>query len=108
MLQHRLPRVVAVALLSCADKLHLHTVVFHLCRPEIAKHAHVRPPSQDLPQFLGYGYAATYHHHVDVVGRAFQKDVAYIAAPDVAIYAQTVGGFWDMVKNVFVELGQAP
>ena len=66
LLHNGLARVVAVALPSGTDKLHLHVPVFHLCRSEIAEHREVGRLAENVLQRCSHTNAASYNHHVDI------------------------------------------
>ena len=66
LLDNGLARVVAVALPTGTDKLHLHIPVFHLCRSEIAEHREVGRLAENVLQRCSHTNAASYNHHVDI------------------------------------------
>ena len=82
---HRLARVVAVTFLAGSHKFHFQPFIFHLRRPEIAEHRNVGLAPQLLLQGIGHLYAAAHHHHVDVAGRAFEEQIAHVAAHHIAL-----------------------
>ncbi len=56
--------------------------------------------AQTLLQGLGQGYAAAHYHHVDVLGRAFEKEVAHVASHHVALQPEAVGSLGNQVEDV--------
>ena len=94
----------AVAFLAGTYKLHFRAAPFHLCRAEVLEHREVCLAAQVLGERFGHGNAAAHHHHVDVVRVAFQEEVAHVAPHEVALHAQFIGRFRDMVEDVLVYL----
>ena len=90
-LHHRLARVVAVAFLARTDELDFLMAVLHLRRTEVAEHRKVGTAAKPGGKRLGHAYAAADNHDVNVVGRALQKQVAYVTAHQVALQPQRVG-----------------
>ena len=86
-----LTRVMTVALLAGTDELHLvfHTFLtkLHLRCTEIPEDREVGLASEHLFQFFCHRDATADNHHVDIVGRPFQKDVPHVSAHDVALQA---------------------
>lgn len=66
-LHYRLARVVAVALLPGAYKLHFHVLILHLGGAEITEYGQPCPLAELLFKRLGNANAAAYNDNVDVV-----------------------------------------
>ena len=47
--------------------------------------------------------SATYHHHIDVIRRALEEDVTYIAPHHIAFYTHAVSHFTYLVENLLVK-----
>ena len=94
--------ITAVTLLTRSHKLHFYLlallVVFHLSGAEILKNREMRLAPQHAFQLLRHHYAATHDHHVDIVGRAFEENVAHIATHHVALHPKTVGRLANLVE----------
>ena len=93
----------AVAFFPRSDELYFIVAVFDLGCSEMAKHRDVRFPSQSLPQGIGYANTAPDDHDVDVIRRTFEKEVAHVAAYDVAFESECIGSFGNTVKNILIE-----
>ena len=102
-LHYRLARVVAVALLPGAYKLHFHVLILHLGGAEITEYGQPCPLAELLFKRLGNANAAAYHHHVDIVRRPFEEQVAHVSAYDVAFEAQRVGHGRYFMEYVFIK-----
>ena len=101
---HRLARIVRIRLLAGSDKFHFPVVVFHLCRPEVLEYGHMCSTAQPFAQGLRHGNAATYHHHINVLGRTLQEDVAYIATYHIAFQPQFIGRSRYLFENVVFKI----
>lgn len=75
---------------------------FDLCRTEVLEHAKVGLAAKLALQFLGHGDAATHDDDIDVVAGTFKKDVAHVAAHDIALHAQSVGHIAYLVEYLLV------
>ena len=96
-------RVVLIAFLTCSHELNLLAIIdFHLCRSEVLENREVGFPAQFLLQFLGHTDTATHHHNVDIVGGAFQKDIAHIAAHHITLHTEAVGHSTDLMEYLLV------
>lgn len=80
-----------ILFLFVTHELHFHSPKLHLRRSKIAEHRQMGLLAQPLLQGLGHFNAATHHHHVDVVGRPFEKKVANIATHNVTFQLQGIG-----------------
>ena len=79
----------------------------NLRRPKILENAQMRLFSEFFLHQFGHTDAAAHHHHVDVFRRAFEEDVAHVAAHHIAFHAELVGTVANQVENLAVEyLGQ--
>ena len=56
-----------------------------------------------LLQRLCHINAAAHHHHINVVGGAFEEYIAYISAHKIALYMHLVGHFAYLMKYLLVE-----
>ena len=96
----------AVALLAGSHELHLILNAFlaelHLRRAEVTEHGEVGLATQHALQLFGHADAAAYHYDVDIVGGAFEEDVADISSYDVALHPEAVGRLTDLVENFLV------
>jgi hypothetical protein len=98
---------------------------FDLCRAKVLEHREMSPATEGAFQLLGQTYTHSdrvlplasrrgglgerliHRHHVDVVTGTLQEDVAHIAAHDIALHPEAVGGITYLVKDFLVEyLGQ--
>ena len=98
-----LSAVVAVTLLACANKLNLLPPIFYLCRTEIAEHRQNSTFSKTLFKPPGYANTAAHYHHINVVRWAFKEQVAHVAAHHIALKAETISGFRNSMKDVFIK-----
>ena len=102
-LHDRLSRVVAVALLASTDKLHLESPRFHLRCAEILEHTQMCLTAEFLLQQLCHFNAASHNHHIDVLRRTLEEDVAHVATHHIALHAEFVGAAANQVENVLIK-----
>ena len=110
------PRIVAITLTSCTNKLHLKRPClpcplgrsnFYLGCAKISEHAKVRLTTKATLQFLCHSNTTAYHDDVNVIGRAFQKNVTYIAAYHIAFNIQMVSNItYHMEYRLVEQFGQ--
>ena len=98
-----LARIVAVALLASPHELHFLPVPVDLSGAEVAEHTHVRPTSHALCHSLSHGDAASDDHHIDVLRRAFQEEIADVAANDIGVHPHFVCHFANEVKDAGIQ-----
>ena len=68
-----------------------------------APSARLRILAQFVLQCCSHLNTAAHHHHIDVVGGTFEKNVTYISAYEIALYAQFVSHLAYAVKYVLVK-----
>ena len=86
-------RVVAVAFTPCTHKFQFLSVPLYLCGAEIAEQGKVSlSPAKAFGNGRCHVNARAHDHHVDVVGGTLEEEVAHVAAHEVALHAQGVGG----------------
>ena len=68
-----------------------------------APSARLRILSQFVLQCCCHLDTASHNHHIYVVGGTFEKNVTYISAYEIALYAQFVSHLAYAVKNVLVK-----
>ena len=90
-LHDRLPAVVAVPLRPCPDELHLRVLILHLCRTKITEDGLMCLLPQNGLQLACHLNTASHDHHVNIIRRTFQEQVAHITAYHIAFKAQFVG-----------------
>lgn len=95
--------VMAIALLAGSHKLHFERSAFHLSCTEIAEHRQMCLAPQHCLKARGHLNAATHHHHIDIVGRPLQKEVAHISAYHIAGQMQRIGCLRYLVKYISIE-----
>ena len=62
----------------------------------------MRLAPQHAFELLSHRDATAHHDHVDIVGRALQKDVTHIATYDVTLHPETVSSLADLVEQFLV------
>ena len=94
----------AIRFATGSYKLHLRTAVLQLRRTEIAENRHMGSTAQPFAQRFGHSNTATYHHHVDILRRAFQEKVAHVAPHHVAGHVEFIGRSRNLLEYVVAEV----
>ena len=97
----------AVTLFPGANEFHFIFDAFltklHLCRAEVLEDGEMSLAPQDPFQFLCQCNATANHHHVNIVGRAFQENIPHIAAYDIALQTQAVCCLTDQSEHRLIQ-----
>ena len=96
--------IVGITFAARPYKFHFVAVPFHLRRAEIGKHADRRLAFEPRRECLCHCNAAAHDNNVDVVGGALEEKVAHVAAHEVALHSQVVGGGRKGVEQRAVDL----
>ncbi len=69
----------------------------YLCRAKIFEHAEVRLLAQPVLQGLGN------NHHIDVVGRPFEENIAHKTTNNITFHAHFIGHIANKMEHLLIE-----
>ena len=96
-------RIVTIALAAGTDELHFGIIKLHLRRTKIFEHGEMRLAPQHTFQFLSHTDATSHHNDIDIIGWTLKKNIAHIAAYDIAFQPKSVCSLADLVEYILVE-----
>ena len=107
-LDNRLAAVALIAFTPRTYELDLLAFPFHLGRTEIAEYRNVCSPAQLLAELSGKGNTGMVdicldHDAVNILGRAFEKQIPDISADYIAFHTHFIGNLSDPMKHGLVQ-----